>query len=498
MRPSDVATAVEAQFSSVQTPSSLPQVVAPPPNPLEPPAHHTHKHHKHSKEHRKEHHEKHHSTKSGSQVLPSLFAQNDDLPKLSGAPGVESEKKPAPVERKKTPPLPRKHPLPELMLPTEEQRAASVPAPLSSVKSESGALKLTFKFGGAMLSSPAPSVAPSPAATPHVSPSARPTHVSSSASTSHGNGSCAPASAPVKIKTEEDLAPVKIKTEEDPVPASAPREKPSAAAVSSTPRVPKAEPSPAVTPRSDSRKPSESTLATPATPGSVLQLSTPAAKPQPASVSSGAASTTQTPKPSTASASSIPSTPVASSQPRKDMIPKGPKYNAAGEELFCVCRLTATQNDAAMVQCDTCEEWYHFACIEKEPTEAEELFICSRCQLHGLPAAPRNLLSAVDATDLTKHIKTLMKEASLFNDPVTDDIAPGYSAVITRPMCFSDVLRNLSNRRLTTLYQFNSDVLQIFENCRYYNVNTPEYVQLADKTEKSYRKLLIKFFNFRR
>eukprot|EP00042_Codosiga_hollandica_P046441 m.488607 g.488607 ORF g.488607 m.488607 type:complete len:197 (-) comp57234_c0_seq21:92-682(-) len=63
---------------------------------------------------------------------------------------------------------------------------------------------------------------------------------------------------------------------------------------------------------------------------------------------------------------------------------------------------------------------------------------------------------------------------------------------------FSDVLWNLSNKTVTTLYQFNSDVLQIFENCRYYNVNTPEYVQLADKTEKSYRKLLIKFFNFRR
>eukprot|EP00042_Codosiga_hollandica_P046442 m.488606 g.488606 ORF g.488606 m.488606 type:complete len:491 (-) comp57234_c0_seq21:244-1716(-) len=435
MRPSDVATAVEAQFSSGQTPLPQPPVVAPPPNPLEPPAHHTHKHHKHSKEHRKEHHEKHHSSTSSF--------QNDDLPKMSAAPAAESEKKPAPVERKKTPPLPRKHPLPELMLPTEEQRAASVPAPLSSVKSESGALKLTFKFGGAMLSSPAPSVAPSPAATPHVSPSARPTHVSSSASTSHGNGSCAPASAPVKIKTEEDLAPVKIKTEEDPVPASAPREKPSAAAVSSTPRVPKAEPSPAVTPRSDSRKPSESTLATPATPGSVLQLSTPAAKPQPASVSSGAASTTQTPKPSTASASSIPSTPVASSQPRKDMIPKGPKYNAAGEELFCVCRLTATQNDAAMVQCDTCEEWYHFACIEKEPTEAEELFICSRCQLQGVPAAPRNMLSAIDVNELSKHIKDLIKEEPIFKDPVKDVDAPGYSAIITRPMCSGFSLSNL-------------------------------------------------------
>lgn len=62
-----------------------------------------------------------------------------------------------------------------------------------------------------------------------------------------------------------------------------------------------------------------------------------------------------------------------------------------------------------------------------------------------------------------------MKESdpqSLFLNPVTDAIAPGYSKVISRPMC----MKQMEATKYTTLQEFDADVKLMFQNCINYNV----------------------------
>ena len=55
---------------------------------------------------------------------------------------------------------------------------------------------------------------------------------------------------------------------------------------------------------------------------------------------------------------------------------------------------------------------------------------------------------------------------SLFLNPVTDAIAPGYSKVITRPMC----MKQMETTKYISLQDFDADVKLMFQNCINYNV----------------------------
>ena len=54
---------------------------------------------------------------------------------------------------------------------------------------------------------------------------------------------------------------------------------------------------------------------------------------------------------------------------------------------------------------------------------------------------------------------------SLFLNPVTDAIAPGYSKVISRPMC----MKQMEAIQYTSLHEFDNDVKVMFQNCITYN-----------------------------
>lgn len=58
--------------------------------------------------------------------------------------------------------------------------------------------------------------------------------------------------------------------------------------------------------------------------------------------------------------------------------------DAPSKAKFCLCR---GEEKMPMVQCDSCEEWFHFKCVlgnKGEPPKGEESFICGWCEDHPL------------------------------------------------------------------------------------------------------------------
>ncbi|KAJ3157751.1 hypothetical protein HDU89_000129 [Geranomyces variabilis] len=50
-------------------------------------------------------------------------------------------------------------------------------------------------------------------------------------------------------------------------------------------------------------------------------------------------------------------------------------------QLFCLCRRPHREEDGEMIGCDTCSEWYHFNCVNLDPTSAQgiDTYVCPVC-----------------------------------------------------------------------------------------------------------------------
>ncbi len=125
-----------------------------------------------------------------------------------------------------------------------------------------------------------------------------------------------------------------------------------------------------------------------------------------------------------------------------------------------------------------------------------------------------NNSSAKDESDRLferKLLRTIIKKAvarmkdndsqQLFLNPVTDVIAPGYSKIITKPICLSEIQQKAIDLQYTSLKDFENDVQLMFSNCIRYNSGAPgqwfrgEARRQQKKLKESVMKECIEIYN---
>ncbi|KAM8848412.1 bromodomain-containing protein 8-like [Synchiropus picturatus] len=69
--------------------------------------------------------------------------------------------------------------------------------------------------------------------------------------------------------------------------------------------------------------------------------------------------------------------------------------------------------------------------------------------------------------------------ASVFLQPVSDDIAPGYHSIVHRPMDLSAIKKNIESGVIRTTAEFQRDIMLMFQNAVMYNSSDHDVYQMA-------------------
>ena len=68
--------------------------------------------------------------------------------------------------------------------------------------------------------------------------------------------------------------------------------------------------------------------------------------------------------------------------------------------------------------------------------------------------------------------------------PVRDDIAPGYSNVVKRPMDLSTIKKNIEAGSIKSTIEFQRDVMLMFTNAIMYNSSNHDVHKIANEMYK--------------
>ncbi|EDO44902.1 predicted protein, partial [Nematostella vectensis] len=138
------------------------------------------------------------------------------------------------------------------------------------------------------------------------------------------------------------------------------------------------------------------------------------------------------------------------------------------------------------VGCDSCQDWFHGACVGISENEADQLesYVCPRCKENQSKLALQPLTNR-DHDSLKRMLRSLQshKMAWPFLEPVSGLDVPGYYDVIKEPMDLSTVEDKITSKKYATLEQFVSDVTRIFDNCRFFNGKDTPYYRCAEVLE---------------
>ncbi|XP_052005924.1 bromodomain-containing protein 8-like isoform X2 [Xyrauchen texanus] len=69
--------------------------------------------------------------------------------------------------------------------------------------------------------------------------------------------------------------------------------------------------------------------------------------------------------------------------------------------------------------------------------------------------------------------------ASVFQQPVSDDIAPGYHSIVHRPMDLSAIKKNIESGQIRTTAEFQRDIMLMFQNAVMYNSSDHDVFHMA-------------------
>jgi hypothetical protein len=98
------------------------------------------------------------------------------------------------------------------------------------------------------------------------------------------------------------------------------------------------------------------------------------------------------------------------------------------------------------------------------------------------PSHPTVLLSRASLKMFLANILRLVQKYDpevIFAEPVTDEIAPGYSALIKHPMDLSTMATKLSNHAYSSVDEFRSDFVLMCKNAMTYNAPETVYFSFA-------------------
>ena len=79
------------------------------------------------------------------------------------------------------------------------------------------------------------------------------------------------------------------------------------------------------------------------------------------------------------------------------------------------------------------------------------------------------------------------EEAWVFYGQITEDIAPGYSKIIRRPMCLKQIEENIKAKKYKNPTLFVDDINLMFNNCRLYNGPESEYTETGQPKNNFFR-----------
>lgn len=117
----------------------------------------------------------------------------------------------------------------------------------------------------------------------------------------------------------------------------------------------------------------------------------------------------------------------------------------------------------------------------------------SKIPPHPLTKSSNDELSNLNnCLDYLVRLLSSKDKEGFFQYPVTDQLAPGYSSIITHPMDFSTIRKKINQDEYSNLFEFRSDFELMCENALKYNRSDTIYYQAAKKLLASGTKLLCK------
>ncbi|ESN99122.1 hypothetical protein HELRODRAFT_67491, partial [Helobdella robusta] len=176
------------------------------------------------------------------------------------------------------------------------------------------------------------------------------------------------------------------------------------------------------------------------------------------------------------------------SKEKDTMLSTNTEHNSSAVELYCICR-TPYDDSKFYIACDQCQDWFHGSCVGISKCEAEQLdtYSCPSCkQTSSRSSGNQNkLLTDEQWIEVHKVIRLLKvhKNAWPFLQPVDAAQVPDYYKIIKEPMDMTTIEEKTCSRKYETLNDFVKDVMQIFDNCRYYNARNTTFYKCADILE---------------